>query len=389
MAPSGNDDVGHVSIFRDEHPDVYAEAAAFVEPMDYVAARLTGHVTATQNTMFPMLSVDNRTWGATEYSSDLLALSDLDVRKLPPLVALGAPRGRVTSEAARHLGVSTHAIVTGATIDSVTSALGTGALDSTGCGVIIGTTTVIVTHVPSKRQDLAHGLSTAPSPVPQQYFLVAENGFGGKSLDAFVNNIVYPHDELGTPAPEDAYQRVLGVAGDAARGSNGVMFMPWFAGSMAPAFQRRMRAGFVNMTLGSTRAHMARAVLEGVAFNAAWLLPFVSALADHEHPEVSFGGGGARSPLWGQILADCFGIPVCRLSNSSTTNAHGAALLALVENEIVALGDVPAMLTIEQRHEPDPAAVEAYRRLLAAYIDFHDQAAPFYDALNAPERQNQ
>ena len=72
MAPSGNDDIGHVGVIRDLWPDVYAAAHAFVEPMDAIAARLTGHVTATQNTMFPMLSVDNRTWGATDYSDELL-----------------------------------------------------------------------------------------------------------------------------------------------------------------------------------------------------------------------------------------------------------------------------------------------------------------------------
>ena len=65
MAPSGNDDIGHVGIIRDLAPEVYAAASAFVEPMDALAARLTGHVTATQNTMFPMLSVDNRSWGST------------------------------------------------------------------------------------------------------------------------------------------------------------------------------------------------------------------------------------------------------------------------------------------------------------------------------------
>ncbi|MCU1400782.1 MAG: family of carbohydrate kinase, N-terminal domain protein, partial [Acidimicrobiales bacterium] len=385
MRPSGNDDIGHVAMIRAEWPDVYASAAAFVEPMDAIAARLTGHVSATQGTMFPMFAVDNRTWGATDYSDELLAMSTLERAKLPELVPMGSPRGTITADAALHLGVSPTAVVSGATIDSVTSAIGTGAVDAGTCGLIIGTTSVMVTHLDSKRHDPAHGLTTAPSPVPGQYFLVAENGVGGKALDVFVNNVVYPDDGLGAAAPDDAYERVLAAAATVPAGANGLMFLPWLVGSMAPAFQRRIRGGFVNIGLGTTRLDMARAVLEGVGHNASWLLPHFAALADQDYREVSLGGGGAGSALWGQILADCFGVPVRRLANSRSTNAHGAALLALAERGTIALGDVRSVLTTEQLHEPDPAAHATYRRLLTSFVEFHDLAAPFYGRLNARE----
>ena len=385
LSPSGNDDIGHIAFIQAEWPDVYAAAAAFVEPMDCIAARLTGAITATQNTVFPMLSVDNRTWGATAYSEELLVMSTIDAAKLPPLVPMGAPRGLITAAAAEHLGVSTRAVVADATIDSVTSAVGTGATDSTGCGLIIGTTSVMATHLPSKRHDRSHGLTSAPSPLPDAHLLVAENGVGGKALDVFVNNIVYPDDNLGTVAPPDAFERVLLAAATARCGSDGVMFLPWLIGSMAPKYHGRTRGGFVNLGLDSRRRDMARAVLEGVAMNAAWLLPHFSALAAHSYDEVGFGGGGAGSALWGQILADCFGVPVRRLANSTSTNAHGAALLAFVATGHVRLDEVRSMLTTAQVHEPEPSATALYSRLLPAFIDFHDRAAPFYDSLDAPE----
>ena len=383
MAPSGNDDIGHVGVIRNLWPDVYAAATAFVEPMDAIAARLTGHVTATQNTMFPMLSVDNRSWGNTEYSEELLAMSALDVDKLPPLVPMGQPRGTITASAADHLGISPLAIVADATIDSVTSAIGTGATDSSRCGLIIGTTTVMATHLPDKRHDPAHGLTSAPSPLAGSYFLVAENGVGGKALDVLVNNIIYPNDGLGEPAPADAFERVLAVAAAAPCGANGVMFLPWLIGSLAPRYHGRSRAAFVNISLGSNRGDMARAVVEGVSLNAAWLLPHFSALAGTGYDEVGFGGGGAGSPLWGQCLADCFGIPVRRLADASSTNSRGAALVAMITDGRITLDDSRAMLPTAQLHDPDPAAHGVYQRLLPQFIDFHDRAAPIYDALNS------
>jgi len=385
MMPTGNDDIGHIAFIRAEWPDVYAAAYAFVEPMDHIAARLTGVVTATQSTMFPMLSVDNRRWGLTEYSDELLAMSGLDPAKLPRLVPLGASRGDILASAAEHLGVSDRAVVTGATIDSVTSAVGTGAIDADGCGLIIGTTSVMATHLDAQRHDMEHGLTTAPSPLPGAYFLVAENGIGGKALDVFVNNIVHADDGLGLPAPADAFERVLAAAQDVPAGANGLMFLPWLMGSLAPGFQRRARGGFVNLGLESTRADMARAVLEGVALNAAWLLPHFAALAERRYDEVTIGGGGASSSLWGQILADAFGVRVRRLAGSRTTNAHGAALLALAEAGQFALGELPSLLAIAEVHEPHAEASRTYRRLLPSFIDFHDRVAPFYDVLNSPE----
>ena len=385
LMPYGNCDVGHVAVIRHEWPDAYHAAVAMLEPMDLLSARLTGHVTATQNTMFPMLAVDNRTWGLTEYSDELLGMSGMPADKLPPLVRLGEPRGTVTAEAAAHLGVSPTALVTGATIDSVTSAVGTGAIDDSGCGLIIGTTAVMATHLPSKRHDIEHGLTSAPSPLPNQWFLVAENGIGGKALDVFVNQMVYADDGLGHAVHEGSYEAVLQAAAGAPCGSNGVLFLPWLVGSMAPGHERHMRGGFVNIGLATTRADMARAVLEGVAMNVAWLLPYFGALAEQDYAQITFGGGGASSPLWGQILADATGVPVRRLAQSSCTNAHGAALLAMAETGAASLADLASLLVTADVHEPN----EPNHRLLAArtasLIDFHTRNADFYAAFDTKD----
>jgi xylulokinase len=387
MAPSGYDDIGHIAFIRAEWPEVYAAAHAFVEPMDYLAARLTGVVTATQNTMFPTLLVDNRRWGLTGYSAELLELSGIDSGKLPELVPLGDPRGPVTAAAADHLGVSPRALVTGATIDSVTTAVGTGAVGPDDCGISLGTTTVMVTHLDSKREDPEHALLTAPSPLPDAYFLVAENGIGGKALDVFVNQIVYPADGLGATAPTDAFGRVIAAAGNVPAGARGVLFLPWLVGSMAPGRSRFARGGFVNLDLASSREDMARAVLEGVALNAAWLLPHFSRLAGRTYEVIALGGGGAASSLWGQIFADALGVVIRRLDNPGVTNARGAALLALAESGRITLADVPSLLGVTETHHPDPARHRRYVRLCEAFVDFHARSAPFYETLNATEHE--
>lgn len=374
---------GQVAMFRDVFPDVHDAAAAFVEPMDALAARLTGHVTATQNTMFPLGVIDNSVWGVTRYDDELVELAGVDPTRLPPLVPLGAPRGVLSPTAAEHLGLRTDVVVAGATIDSVTSAVGTGARLASRCGLIIGTTSVVATHVPSPRMDETHGLFTAPSPLPDSWFIVAENGIGGKALDVFVNNLVYPDDGLGPPLPDDAFERVVDAAAAVPAGANGVMFLPWLVGSMAPAFDRHLRGAFANLDLSSTRLDLARAVLEGVALNAAWLIPHVVALAGSADRSISFGGGGARSPMWGQLLADVLGADVRRLANPHVTNAQGAALLALVEAGEMTWDDADAALSVAEVHHPDPAVAGTYQRLLDAFVDAHDRWSPTFRILNS------
>jgi xylulokinase len=372
LVPSPNDSVAHIDLIRATRPDVYSAAAAFVEPMDAIAARLTGRVTATQHTVFPMQVCDNREWGTTRYSDELLALSGLDAEKLPPLVSTGEPRGTVTAATAAHLGVAPDAVVASASIDSVTSAVGCGATTASRAGLVVGTTAVLATHLRTKRHDFAHGLSSAPSALPGTWFLMAENGIGGKALDVFANQMM-----------QASYDEVLELAAGAPCGSNGVMFAPWLVGSMAPRFDSNQRGAFFNLGLSTTRAEMARAVLEGVAMNVAWLLPHFATLADHHYDSITLGGGGAHSPLWAQIIADATGVVVRRLANPSTTNAHGAALLALVDAGEYMPAELPDLLSVVSEHAPDAARHRLLSDRVEMLVEFHERTGPLYERLAA------
>ena len=367
--PSGSDNIAHISVLRDHHPAAYAAADAFVEPMDYVNARLTGRVCATQSTAFSTLCCDNRTWGAVVYDPALVAATGLDPAKLAPLVPMNGFVGEITSAAAAELGIAAGIPVTVATIDSITSAIGTGALGPTEGAIVIGTTSVLVSHIDDKRGDLMGGLLAVPSPLSGMYYVMAENGVGGRALEWFLRSIVYADDAFATPAPADLYDRAMAAAAGVAAGGDGAQFLPWLLGSIAPHPNDDVRGAFVGLDLAHTRAHLARAVLEGVALNLAWLLPYVEAFVGNEFPILRFGGGGAMSPLWAQILADATGRAVDRLDEPRATNARGAAFLAFAELGVLDIHDTPALLRVASHHEPEPAqrdVMDAALRRLAA-----------------------
>jgi xylulokinase len=258
------------------------------------------------------------------------------------------------------------------TVDSITSAVGGGALDASRVALVIGTTSVMATHIGAKADDLEHGITSIPSPLSERYFVMAENGVGGRALEAWLHQVVFADDGFSVgPTPDDAFARSEAVAAAVPPGSGGVMYLPWLTGSLAPAPDDDMRGGFVGMGLSSTRAEMTRAVYEGVALNAAWLLDPFRAFTGVDYQEITFGGGGARSPLWGQILADALGITVHRLAEPQYTNARGTALLAF---GVLGRSDpetVGSLLRTAETHGPDPDRRAEYARLRDSFAGFH------------------
>lgn len=368
----GADGVGQLAFVRTMWPEVWRDATAFVQPVDHLLARITGTVAATQNTAFPLLLTDNRTWGSPAYDDELLERAGFDraelLARLPPLEPFGCPRGEVSSAAADHLGLLVGTTVAAGTIDTTTSAVGTGAIAPGQLGIVIGTTAVVLAHLAERAQDLGHGITSAPSPVPGRSVVLAENGIGGKALDAFLANLVHADDGVTSPAGPsvvDRFEAITDLAGTAPPGANGVLFAPWLAGAMAPVFDPLVRGAFVGVGLSTNRADLARAVFEGVACNLARLVPHVAALtggpAATSSPIV-FGGGGARAALWGQLLADLTGATVQRLAAPQFTNARGAAFVAMAESGWVSWTDLDRMLVFDGAHEPDPDLEDRYRQ---------------------------
>ncbi len=360
--PSGNDNVAHAHVLQTWHADSYEAAVALVEPMDYLTARLVGRVTATQSTVFGQLVCDNRTWGATDYDTELVAATGLDPAKLPPLVPLNGVVGELTSAVAAELGLAPGLPVVPGTIDSITSAVGAGALGPDSGAVVIGTTAVLVSHVAEHRGDLVSGILCVPSPLPGMYYVMAENGVGGRALEWALRLFGY-----------DNTASALDDAAHIAPGAEGAQFLPWLLGSIAPSPNDDVRGAYIGLSLHHDRRHAMRATLEGVALNLAWLLPHVEAFVGNPFPDLRFGGGGAMSPLWAQCLADATDRPVRRLADPRATNARGAAFLAFADLGLLDLATIPSLLRVDQEHHPDPTTRQVMDRALARLIALHPE----------------
>jgi len=377
-AGSGSDSLAHMLWFQTERPEIHARAHAYVEPMDYLTARLTGRVTANICTAFSLLLTDNRRGSAGGWCDEIIDASGVDRGKLPELVATDAVVGELLPEHAKAWGLPPAIRVFSAINDTQALTFGTGSHVGDRLGVSIGTTLVSTALVDSMRADLRHFLLTQPAPIPDKHVVMAEGGLAGKALEFVLEGLFYARDGLGDHHRENAYAEIDAIANAAEPGAGGVLFLPWLTGIWAPAADNRARGGFLNMSLATTRPHLVRATLEGIAFQLKWMLPHIEALTGRRRDELVFAAGGARSDAWSQILADVCDRPVRQLAEPTLTNCRGAALLAFHRLGRIDLDAAADRLAVRHRYEPRAQYRALYDDMAGRFVLAHERLGPIF-----------
>jgi xylulokinase len=380
---SGVDSLGHVLFIKNERPEIYAKTHKFLEPMDYLTARLTGKITATQKTMVPFAVVDNRQWGSTSYSNELLKLAGLEKEKFPNLIPNDGIVGPMLPAIAEELGLNPETQVIAGIGDSNASVIGSGAVRDYEVIIYIGTSMYMTCHVPFKRTNLTSFMTSLPSPFKSKYYLLGEQGTGGRCVEHYLKNIIYPDDKFNTgPKPDDAYIRFNDMAAEAPAGSKGVIYLPWLNGSIVPCENPNVRGGFINLSLSTTRSHLTRAIMEGLAYNNRWTKGPAEKFLGRPVECFRFAGGGALSDVWAQIHADVLGVPIHQIDDPVNTTVRGAAFLAFITLGYLSIDELSELVKIKQIFEPDDANQAIYNKMYTQYCELFKRNKKVFKALN-------
>ena len=155
-----------------------------------------------------------------------------------------------------------------------------------------------------------------------------------------------------------SYDDLTALAATAPPGANGATFAPWLAGERSPVEDKRVRAAFSSLSVTTTTADMARAVLEAVAANSAWLLGHVERFTGRRSEPIRLVGGGAESRLWCQIYADVLGREVERVPDPMFAQLRGAALMTEVARGALTLDEVGTRVPHGEVFTPSPQSAE-------------------------------
>lgn len=384
-SPSGKDPVAHILYIKAVRPDVYEAAHKFLEPKDYINLRLTGLFAASYDSIALHWVTDNRNLSAVRYDGTLLGYSTLDPEKLPALGRAVDVLGTLRPQAAEALGLGREVKVILGTPDVQSAAVGSGAVRDYEGHLYIGTSSWITCHVPFKKTDVLHNMACLPSAIPDRYFIANEQETAGGCLTHLRDNILFPRDGLsGSGSPPDILQTLDRIAEGVPPGSGRLIFMPWLYGERTPVEDRYVRGGFFNQSLNTTREHMIRAVYEGVAYNARWLLGCVERFVRRPFPSLNMIGGGARSDVWCRILADVLDRPIRQVEEPILANARGAAFLGAMALGRLRVDEIPERVRIRRTFEPDPARRALYDELFREFRNLYKANRRIFARLNRP-----
>lgn len=381
---SGKDTIGHILYLMHERPEVYQKTNKFLEPRDYLNLKLTGRFATAQDAVALYWLTDNRDPGAVRYHPGLVRRSGIDPAKLPEILRSTDVLGDILPTAAADLGVGPHCKVVMGTPDVHSAALGSGAVDDFAAHLYIGTSSWLTCHVPFKKTSAKYNMATLPSAIPGRYLIGNEQETAGYSLTWLRDQIIWPNDALeSAPAPPDAYQRLNRLAAGTPPGSDRLIFTPWLIGERTPVEDHTIRGGFFNMKLSTTRAHMVRAVFEGVAYNSRWLKDAIEVFMGRPIRTLNMIGGGARSELWCQLHADVLNCEVRQVKDAIEANVRGVALLAFVSLGLYEFKDIPDKVQVQQTFMPRTENRSLYDELYEEYKKIYRAHRPIHKRLNA------
>ncbi|GAB3658875.1 FGGY-family carbohydrate kinase [Actinocorallia lasiicapitis] len=380
---TGKDPVGQIAFLKHERPDVYQAAAHLLDVPEYLTMRLTGRAVAAHDTIVLRWCTDNR--GTVDYDDKLIAMAGLDRAKLPELVPPATVVGTIRPDVAAELGLDNGVQVVTGTGDTTAAAVGAGTvLDGQG-HLYIGTSAWLSCHVPYKKTDLLSGVASMPSVVPGKYWVANIQDVAGKGIDWLVDNVFLPDDGFASDhgTPEEVLERLNALAATSPPGSNGVVFTPWLNGERTPVDDRTVRGGWFNISLTTTRADLVRSTFEGIALNARWLNRSVEKFTGQRFGKLHFIGGGAKSLLWCQAMADILDREIHQVAEPVLANVRGAALIASVAIGELTWAEIPDRVEIAQVFRPDPANREVYDRAFATFLALYKNNKGLYAKINA------
>ena len=343
---------------RDNEPEIWSQVRSVLLPKDYVRLRLTGEkatdVADASGTL--LLDVSKRRW-----SAEMMAAAAIDEKILPRVYESQAITGVLSDTAAAEVGLRSGIPVVAGAGDQAAGAVGVGIVQPGSVSATIGTSGVVFAATNQPALDPKGRVHTFCHAIPARWHVMGVTQGAGLSLRWF-------KDQFGViDGDGDPYEYLISEAAAVPPGANGLLWAPYLMGERTPHLDPNARAALVGITASHTRAHVVRAILEGVAFSLRDSFEILKEMGVPAQ-NVRLAGGGARSALWRQIQADIYGQPV-EIVEAEEGAAYGVALLAGVGTKAWSSVDEACLSVVKTkaRIAPDIKSAELMDRQYKAF----------------------
>jgi len=351
--------------FRQNQPELYRQTWKILQANSYVMYHLTGEIAIDPShagLCTPCFDLITRQW-----DDKVLEWMDLDVGKLPPVRPSTSIIGYITSQASESTGIPVGTPVVCGGGDFALSCLGAGVVKKGSAALMLGTAGNLLVPAP---------LHTDPRMVHTVYFtgdlLTLGACMAGGAVQWFGDMLGIQQADLYTSLDEEATR--------VPAGSEGLIFLPYLLGERTPVWDPNARGVFMGLYANHRRGHLFRAVLEGVAFSFRQMQRIYGEKGTMIREIIAINGG-ARSPLWRQILADVLEVPIRWRPGSSGTSIGAAFLSAMGIHDVTNFAEIDDWLSPTVDVDPNPANQGVYRDCTLIYDQLYDRLKDLFPLL--------
>lgn len=363
---------------RNHEAENYRACRHILLPKDYVRFRMTGdYATEVSDASgMQLLDVPNRCW-----SQEILEKLEIDEALLPKVYESPEVTGHITAEFAERTGLTVDTVVVGGAGDNAAAAVGTGIVEDGRAFTTIGTSGVVFAHTSAPRIDPQGRVHTFCCAVPGCWHVMGVTQAAGLSLKWFRDNLAEKYKDEAVLKKVDAYDLINEDVAKVSIGSHRLLYLPYLMGERTPHLNPECRGVFFGLSAIHTKADMLRAVMEGVSYSLADCFGILKEMHVDVNEMMACGGGG-KSRIWRQMLADMYNCEV-KTIKAQEGPALGVAILAGVGAGI--FRDVPSACRqfIEQDTwcQPEPAAHAYYEKGHRLYQKLYVQLKECYSDL--------
>lgn len=363
-------------------PEIWARTRYLLPPNSYVQYHFTGKLAVDHSSagnIGGVYDIEARNWSTT-----LLEALGIDPELMPArLVESSDVVGGLLPEVARRLGLSPGTPVVAGGVDAAMATLAAGVIEPGNHVAMIGTS--MCWGYINQRTDARHGLISMPyvHNAAEDLYIFGGAITAGASVSWFRDQFCAQEKQAAGLLPGiDVHELMELEAAKTPAGADGLVFLPYLMGERSPVWDAKASGAYVGLTLFHSKAHLYRAVLEGLAFALRHNMECGQQGAVRLDPELIVVGGAASSDLWMQIIADITGYPVLTIEQEVEAPLGGAMLAALAVGEIDNLAQVRDWRTLRLRAEPDPANKATYDGMFEQYCQIYQALKPCMHALN-------
>ncbi|WP_346890860.1 xylulokinase [Clostridium sp. UBA3887] len=363
---------------RNNEPEIYEKCRKILLPKDYIRYMLTGEFATevSDASGMQLLDIKNRCW-----SKEVLNALDIPIEYLGDVHESIVVSGKVHKKAAEVTGLKENTPVVGGAGDQAAGAIGNGIIKSGQISSTIGTSGVVFAHLDEPIIDEKGRVHTFCHAVPGAWHMMGVTQGAGLSLKWFRDNFCTNEVEVAKGMGIDPYVLMTKEAEKVPAGSRGVIYLPYLMGERTPHLNPKAKGVFFGLSAAHTKNEMLRAVIEGVSYS---LLDCMEIIKDTgmNPTNVMVSGGGGKSELWRQILADMFN---CKVSTNKSSEgpALGVALLAGVGTGVYKDIDEACSIAISEKSVQFPKEENSlvYKRYYEIYKKIYDDLKGTFELL--------